>query len=79
MHIRLQDMKCKTSNQLNGFEQIFSDIFWRSFRGENTLFGLGNALGGLEREIEIKQLHQESSKLTQTLNFIVRLSEFVIP
>jgi hypothetical protein len=27
LHIRLQDMKCKTSNQLNGFEQIFSDIF----------------------------------------------------
>lgn len=27
LHMKLQDIKCKTSNQLNGFEQIFSDRF----------------------------------------------------
>lgn len=49
----------------------------RVWVGDN-ICGSGNASLEVE-EIEIQQLHQDSSKITQSLNFFVRLNEFVIP
>lgn len=81
LHIQLQDFKCKTSNQLNGFEQIFSDRF--SLCGAKIACGKGFSemqfvMGGVEMQ-KFENLHQDSSRITHSVNFFVRFSAFVIP
>lgn len=83
--MKLQDIKCKTSNQLNGFEQIFSDRFsgcgvkrpGGRFSRKCILWAAAAAVGGANAQIQ--KLHQDSSRITQSVNFFVRSSAFVIP
>lgn len=81
--MKLQDIKCKTSNQLNGFKQIFSDRFsgrsvkWPKAGWFSRKCMLWVAWG--DANSQILKLHQDSSRITQSVNFFVRSSAFVIP